>query len=321
MNGLRILAVCLDEGGDTPADSQGYFAAACQLVKDGPASLAALVVGPAPGEAHAAHALQAGATEVLTAVHAGLAVPAQPEQWLAVLHPLLDARPADVVAFPAGALGEELAARLSVRMKAKALGLCSQLDFHADVWTATKPLLGGRIQAVVEVPHGPCFVAVRAQKPSTPSATASAPQRLLLDHALPDIAHIECRPLKAGRKPLENARIIVSGGRGVDEPGFALLQELADELGAALGGSLPAVDAGWVPVSHQVGQSGKYVAPDLYVAFGISGTPQHLAGIAPQSRIIAVNNDEDARIFRRAAAGVAADWKLLLPALLRRLRT
>ena len=108
--------------------------------------------------------------------------------------------------------------------------------------------------------------------------------------------------------PLQGARLVIAGGRGMQsEAGFALLHELADALHAAVGGSLPAVDAGWVSVSRQVGQSGKYVSPRVYVAVGISGTPQHLAGIGPHTRIVAINSDPRADIFGVAELGVVAD--------------
>jgi electron transfer flavoprotein alpha subunit len=90
-------------------------------------------------------------------------------------------------------------------------------------------------------------------------------------------------------------------------------------VGAALGGSLPAVDAGWVPVARQVGQSGRFVSPRLYFAVGISGTPQHLAGVAGTTRIVALNQDPDAPIFNLADVGVVADWRELLPLLAERL--
>jgi len=111
----------------------------------------------------------------------------------------------------------------------------------------------------------------------------------------------------------------VSGGRGMQgTEGFALLAQLAARFDAALGGSLPAVDAGWVPVTHQVGQSGKFVSPSVYVAVGISGTPQHLAGVSATTRIVAINNDADADIFRVADVGIVADWDTFIPALIAR---
>ena len=86
------------------------------------------------------------------------------------------------------------------------------------------------------------------------------------------------------------------------------------------GGSLPAVDAGWVPVARQIGQSGKYIAPEVYVAVGISGTPQHLAGVGLETRILAINRDAEADIFRVAEIGVVADWQEVLPRLIEALR-
>ena len=102
--------------------------------------------------------------------------------------------------------------------------------------------------------------------------------------------------------------------------GFALLQQLADRLGGALGGSLPSVDAGWIPVARQIGQSGKYVDPELYIAVGISGASQHLAGIGPNTRILAINRDTQADIFRVAEIGVVTEWQTVLPALIEALR-
>jgi electron transfer flavoprotein alpha subunit len=116
--------------------------------------------------------------------------------------------------------------------------------------------------------------------------------------------------------------MVVSGGRGIGAPeGFDLLARIANLLGAGLGGSLPAVDAGWVPVAHQVGQSGKFVSPRVYFAVAISGTPQHLAGIAPSARIVALNNDKDAPIFQRCDVGVVGDWREILPLVMDELET
>lgn len=121
--------------------------------------------------------------------------------------------------------------------------------------------------------------------------------------------------MAGGDPPLEAARVVVSGGRGLDADDFARLRDLAVRLDGALGGSLPAVDLGLVPVSRQIGQSGKFVTPDVYLAVGISGTPQHLAGIGAATRIIAINKDAGAAIFRFAQAGAVGDAKQILPRL------
>jgi electron transfer flavoprotein alpha subunit len=119
-----------------------------------------------------------------------------------------------------------------------------------------------------------------------------------------------------GVKPLESASIVIAGGRGLgSQEGFEVLKLLADELGAAVGASRAAVDMGWVPHSMQIGQTGKTVTPDLYIAVGISGAPQHLAGMAGARMVVAINTDEQAPIFDNAHIGVVANYRDLLPAL------
>ena len=121
---------------------------------------------------------------------------------------------------------------------------------------------------------------------------------------------------------LEDASIIVAGGRGLGgpEPFQAELQELADALGAPVGASRAVVDAGWVPYSYQIGLTGKTVTPDLYITVGISGASQHMAGCTGAKVIVAINKDADANIFKAAGFGVVGDWSKVLPSFVETVR-
>ena len=125
---------------------------------------------------------------------------------------------------------------------------------------------------------------------------------------------------KAEGVRLEDARVVVSGGRGLGGPEpFEQLQQLAEMLGGAVGASRAACDAGWVPASYQVGLTGKTVTPDLYIAIGISGASQHMAGCGNARTLVAINKDSGANIFKEARFGVVGDWRKTLPAFMEQL--
>lgn len=273
-------------------------------------------------------ARQAGADAVWQFTHANFEHPVRDAAHLLALSeqalPHLHTGPGSrvLVLLPASLHTEDIAARLAVRMDGAALGRCLSLRLAESGVEAIRPAYGGRAHLRLSSSRAPCFALTHPSAARSPAATAGRTPEGRLEHRvltgpLPDSPPLRLSDLPEQKRPLEGASTVVSGGRGMrGEAGFALLQQLADRLDAAVGASLPAVDAGWVPVARQVGYSGKYVTPGRYLAVAISGTPQHLAGIGPDTEIIAINQDPDADIFRVATVGVVADWEALLPPLI-----
>lgn len=222
-----------------------------------------------------------------------------------------------LVVCPAGA-GQALAAAIAALGGYQVLGQCSDLALSDDGVVAERIRGGVRLRLACAAPAviglQPRGDAVIAQGQAPVVSTL-----LAVEAGSQDALTVARSPLPGRRARLEAASLVVSGGRGVSQEGFGLLEAIADQLGGALGASLAAIDLGLAPVSRQVGQSGKFVAPDLYLAVGLSGTPQHMAGVAARSRVFAINNDPDAPIFQIAELGLVADWREALPALRRAL--
>jgi electron transfer flavoprotein alpha subunit len=174
-----------------------------------------------------------------------------------------------------------------------------------------RPIYAGNAVETVETPPGTVFATVRPASFKAVAETGSAPiEKKSLDSDCPDHTRFLRldRSSAGGRPDLQSARLVVSGGRGLgSRENFARIYELADRLGAAVGASRAAVDAGFVPNDLQVGQTGKIIAPDVYLAFGISGAIQHLAGIKDAGLIVAVNKDPDSPIFEVADLGLVGD--------------
>jgi electron transfer flavoprotein alpha subunit len=212
-------------------------------------------------------------------------------------------------------LGKDLAARLAARLNAPLAVDCIQVSADGDGVKVTRPVYGGKLLAEVSLTGQPVVVAIR---PNTfavnEQSGAGEVQNLDVEIGERDLTLL-AQNLETGKLELTEAEVIVSGGRGMGGSDYSLLEKLADLLGGAVGASRSAVDEGWRPHSDQVGQTGKVVSPTLYIACGISGAIQHLAGMSSSKIVVAINKDADAPIFSKADYGVVGDLFELLPLL------
>ncbi len=242
-----------------------------------------------------------------------------------VLAGLIEKRKPSLVLFGMTYDGRDVASRLSARLGAPLIANATDLGPMDGGWAIVTPIFGGTT-LVTTVPKGkPALVLVRpkAFAPEAKSASAAQvePVSAPLDRDRPVARVLKREQEQASGPRLEDAGIIVSGGRGLGAPeNFKILDELAAELGAAIGASRAVVDAGWKPYSFQIGQTGKTVKPTVYLAFGISGAMQHTVGMKAAKTIIAVNKDPEAPIFKIADLGVVGDVHKIVPQLTQEIR-
>jgi electron transfer flavoprotein alpha subunit len=232
------------------------------------------------------------------------------------LSALVKSRGVETVLATATAMGKDLLPRLAARLNAP---MASEIIAINDDGTLVRPMYAGNALATVELDGPIRVVSVRGTAFDAAVETGSAAPiekvAAELDAASLKMEFVNFSEIKSDRPQLTEAKIIVSGGRGLKsgENFKTVLEPLVDELGAAMGASRAAVDAGFVPNDLQVGQTGKVVAPELYVAVGISGAIQHLAGMKDSKTIVAINKDEEAPIFSVADFGLVADLFKAVP--------
>jgi electron transfer flavoprotein alpha subunit len=241
----------------------------------------------------------------------------------------------DAIFLPTSTRGRELAAMLAIDLNSGVLVDVTRFEFSGDKLVVTRPIYSGKILQKETCASKPQIVTLRGRAFPKPVMAAGKSGDIKRIAAKTDaLTTVEGYSASEGGVSLTDAGVIVSGGRGVSnnptlqppagldekaaeiwraQQGFKLVGDLASVLGAAMGASRAAVDAGYIPYSHQVGQTGKVVSPDLYIACGISGAIQHLAGMRTSKLIVAINKDADAPIFKVARYGIVGDLFAILP--------
>lgn len=250
------------------------------------------------------------------------------EGYAKVIADLANEYKPEVILYGATYIGRDLAPRIASRLKTGLTADCTGLDIDENgLLLQTRPAFGGNLMATIKCPdRRPQMSTVRPgvmKKSEKDTARKGRVVEFNADIQESDIRTKVVKILKEEKNKvnLEEADIIVSGGRGIgNADGFKLIQELADVLGGVVGASRATVDAGWISSDHQVGQTGKTVRPKLYIACGISGAIQHLAGMSNSGTIVAINKNPDAPIFKVADYGIVGDLYKVIPVLIDELK-
>ncbi len=311
----KVLVVLETSGDSICAHSLPGITCAQQIARAGSGELHLLVLGSSPqSAADAVGAAGYGAAGVHTLANPAL-MSFTAEAWADAIVHAATTLGATVVGGTASSSLRDALPRAAALLDAP---MCSEITEVRDHDTFVRPISAGRALLEETLTGDVIFFTARGSEFAPAQATDAAPVSRLADCSL-DLRGVEVCGIsrtESSRPALTEADIIVSGGRGMrDSEGFKPLEALADALGAALGASRAATDAGMVPADLQVGQTGKIVAPNLYIAVAISGAIQHVAGIKGSDTIVAINKDEEAPIFQIADYGLVAKWEDAVPAL------
>ena len=324
-DGSGILVIGEMADGQPASTTLEALAAGLALLDSLPGESLAVVLAADATATAAQAAIAHGASTVYTIEDASLADPA-PEAIVAAAEEAVRQASPRIVLGAKTLLGRDVMPRLAFRLRTALAQDCTAVAIdNAKRLLATRPVYGGNAVAIVACTSPIAVAALRAKsidarEPDATRTGSVVPLTVDVQAAVRvrSIARVE---QAADGIRLEDARVVVSGGRGLGGPeAFDQLNALAGLLGGAVGASRAACDAGWVPSSYQVGLTGKTVTPELYIAIGISGASQHMAGCSNSRNIVAINKDAGANIFKDARFGVTGDWQKVLPAFMEQLQ-
>ena len=315
-NGIAVY--CENSKGTLAAISAEGIGEAQRLAEGTGQKVMALCLGSAIGEV-ARQAIAAGADTAYVVDNPQLAV-YEPDAYLQAMTQAVEKANPAIIILGQDDLGRDLAPRLAFKLDTAVTMDCVALALKDGKLSATKPVYGGSAMAVYESASEPQIVTIRTKTMAASEPDASRTGDIIDVPVTFDTAAIRTKTIdriveESEGVKLEDADVVVVGGRGIgSQEGFEQLAELAKALKGAVGASRPPCDNNWIPDTHQVGLTGKIIAPDLYIAIAVSGSSQHMSGCSGSRNIVAINKDKEANIFRYARYGAVGDWKKILPA-------
>ena len=316
----KVLAVAEHRDGRFGAAACEAVSVAAKLAKDIGGVAHSVVLGGS-GISSAASDLGAFGADLISVIEHDALTDYNPEAWVIALEAHIRSGNYAAVVFSATTLGKDLAPRIAAHLDLPLASDVTAVEMSDGMVSVTRPVFSGKAFAKLEIDATPALVSIRpnvfpaVERPKTGKVATSTPDLTLSGSR---VRVVERESTDDGVADVSEASIVVSGGRGMKGPeNWNLLEALRGALGAdaALGASRAVVDAGWRPHGEQVGQTGKTVAPKLYIAVGISGAVQHLAGMRTAKTIVAINRDEDAPIFGVADYGIVGDLFEVVPRL------
>ena len=323
MSAARGILVVAEAEDGAPRDlSREMLGLARRLAPDAGGAVEALLLGENLGDS-ARDLIAFGADRVHIGDGASYAAYLA-EAWLPALIDIVAKSPPAVILIGHEAMGADLAPRLAFRLGTVVATACVEVEFAAGRLLATRPCYGGAARETLSFKTEPCVLTIKSKSQIALDRDAGRTGEVAPVSANAGPARVRIVERKISRTAgvrLETAAVVVAGGRGLNGPeGFKMARELADVLGGAVGASRVACDLEWCPSSYQIGLSGRTVAPELYLALGISGASQHMAGCGGAKTIVAINTDPTAQIFKSSRFGVVGDCQEILPPLIDELR-